>query len=56
MQAFAGHLRIKTGRVQFLQMPVSSLILYSLPPDLLLQIPALRSIAIYSRWLSCWHL
>ena len=29
MQAFAGYFRVKTGRVQFLQMPAFSLILYS---------------------------
>jgi len=28
IQAFAGYFRVNTGRVQFLQMPVSSLILY----------------------------
>ncbi len=39
MQVFAGHLRVKTGRVQLMQMPVPSLILYSLPPGLLLQMP-----------------
>jgi hypothetical protein len=29
IQAFAGYFRVKTGKVQFLQMPVFSLILYS---------------------------
>ncbi|NJK65208.1 MAG: hypothetical protein HC849_00520 [Oscillatoriales cyanobacterium RU_3_3] len=36
-------------------MPVSSLILYSLPTDLLLQIPASRSLAIYSRSLRTYY-
>jgi hypothetical protein len=50
----AGYVRVNTGRVQFLQMPVISLILYCFPPDFIRPLPALRSIAIYSRWLWCW--
>jgi len=42
----AGHLWVKTGRVQFLQMPVFSRYFVQQMPGLLLQIPALRSIAI----------
>ena len=56
MQAFAGYFRVNTGRVQFLQMPVILLILYCFPPDFILQMPMLRAIATYSRWLSCWQL
>jgi hypothetical protein len=35
----AGYFRVNTGRVQPLQMPVISLILYCFPPDFILQMP-----------------
>jgi hypothetical protein len=38
-QAFAGYFWVNTGRMQFLQMPVISLILYCFPPDFILQMP-----------------
>jgi hypothetical protein len=35
----AGYFPVNTGKVQFLQMPVISLILYCFPPDFILQMP-----------------
>jgi hypothetical protein len=37
MQAFAGHLRVKTGRVQSLEMPVFSRSFVQQTPDFILQ-------------------
>ena len=39
IQTFAGYFRVNTGRLQPLQMPVISLILYCFPPDFILQMP-----------------
>jgi hypothetical protein len=39
LQAFAGYFPVNTGKVQPLQMPVISLILYCFPPDFILQMP-----------------
>jgi hypothetical protein len=36
-QAFAGYFWVKTGKVQFLQIPAFSLILYCFPSDFILQ-------------------
>jgi hypothetical protein len=35
----AGYFQVNTGKMQFLQMPVISLILYCFPPDFILQMP-----------------
>jgi len=50
MQAFAGYFRVNTGKVQFLQIPAFSLILYCFPSDFILQIPdfnALQQLALF---------
>jgi len=39
LQAVAGYLQAFAGKVQPLQMPVISLILYCFPSDFILQIP-----------------
>jgi hypothetical protein len=39
LQAFAGYLQAFAGKMQSLQMPVISLILYCKPPDFILQMP-----------------
>jgi hypothetical protein len=43
IQAFAGYFQVNTGKVQSLQMPVISLILYCFPPDFIRHLPDFRA-------------